>query len=91
MSDLSGIHTAHRYIKTDARNRLVTFSYAYEGFVLSGQAEIEPGAEDHDDMPGYDADAWLLEVNIDGKPESGLLNPTVEHWIVEKILKENAK
>lgn len=89
MSDLS---TA-RYLKTSRRNRWVEFSHMYEGFTLTGWAEIDPGAPDTWDEPGWGPDVvGMRDLCIDGKPAADLLNPKVEHWLYEQILeKENGR
>lgn len=71
---------------TDARNRLVPFDLTYEGFRLTGKAEIEPRlpATQTDDEIAESAE--IRELYVDGKPADDLLNPRVEHFICERIL-----
>lgn len=71
--------------------RKTSFDLTYEGFRLTGTATIEPYLPPDGVSPAEPECAEITEIYIDGKPGADLLNPRVEQWIVEKILKENAK
>lgn len=85
MSDLSAIHGHARPIY-DKRNRMAHFSYVYEGFTLSGTAEIEPGYKGDPECPPYEPGVTLIDVYIDGKLAADILNPKVEEWLCDRII-----
>lgn len=62
------------------------FSITYEGFVLSGKYEYEPGFKGDWIDPPYSPSVNIYELLIDGKPGADLLNPAVEQWAIERIL-----
>lgn len=67
----------------------VNFEYDYEGFTLSGTAELEPGYKGDPECPPYEPAATLIDVYIDGKLARDILSPTVEEWLRERILESN--
>lgn len=67
--------------------RKTTFDLLYEGFRLTGTATIEPYLPPDGVSPAEPENAEIVEIYIDGKPGADLLNPRVEQWAIERILK----
>lgn len=70
---------------TDAHNRMTKFDLAYEGFRLTGTAEIEPELPADGVSPAEPRSAGIVEIYIDGKPAADIINPRVEQWVCEQL------
>lgn len=65
------------------------FSVEYEGFTLSGTYEYEPAVKGNEIDPPEAAAVSICELFIDGKPDNGLINPRVEHWLCAELLNQH--
>lgn len=69
----------------DLMARTTRFSFDYEGFKLTGTAEIEPELPPDGISPAEPRSAGILEIFIDGKPAADIINPRVEQWVCEQL------
>lgn len=75
-----------------AKAETIEFSVEWDGFTIGGEAEIEPGAPDEADMPGYGPSVWIFEntLTLDGKDADGIISDRVLDYVKKEVLRRYA-